>query len=121
VKNESSPARELEPGCGTFERHVFVCVSGKTCPDQGASELHRALKTAAVERCGKVCVRVNKSGCLAQCGYGPIVVVYPENVWYAGVSLDDVDELVEEHLVHGRPVARLLFRGHHPGPNLRRE
>ncbi len=108
----------LPPGAGPFVRHVFVCVSGKTCPDQGATELHRALKTLAVERCGKVAVRVNKSGCLAQCGHGPIVAVYPESVWYAGVTLADVPEIVEEHLVHGRPVERLLLRGHHAGPNV---
>ena len=108
----------LPPGAGPFERHVFVCISGKTCPEQGGPEIHRALKNAAKARCGKVRVRVNKSGCLAQCGHGPIIAVYPENVWYAGVSLDDVDDIVEEHLVHGRPVERLLFRGHRPGPNL---
>jgi len=108
----------LPAGAGPFERHVFVCVSGKTCPDQGGAELHAALKAAAVERCGKVRVRVNKSGCVAQCGHGPVVAVYPENVWYAGVRLEDVPEIVEEHLVHGRPVARLLLRGHHAGPNV---
>ena len=108
----------LPPGAGAFERHVFVCVAGKTCPGQGAVELHRALKIKAVQRCGKVRVRINKSGCVAQCGFGPMIVVYPENVWYAGVTLDDLDELVEEHIVNGRPVERLLFRGHRPGPNL---
>jgi (2Fe-2S) ferredoxin len=108
----------LPPGAGPFERHVFVCVSGKTCPDQGGVELHQALKSAAVLRCGKVRVRVNKSGCLAQCGHGPMVVVYPENVWYAGVRVEDVPEIVEEHLVRGRPVERLLQRGHRPGPNV---
>jgi len=121
VSGDSRRAGSLAPGAGTFERHVFVCVSGKTCPDQGGVELHRALKTAAVARCGKVGVRVNKSGCVAQCGHGPMVVVYPENVWYAHVSLDDVDEIVEEHLVSGRPVERLLFRGHHEGPNIVRD
>jgi (2Fe-2S) ferredoxin len=110
----------LPPGGGPFERHVFVCISGKTCPDQGAVELHKALKAAAVARCGKVRVRVNKSGCLAQCGHGPIIAVYPENVWYAGVRLDDIHDIVEQHLVGGRPVERLLFRNHRPGPNLER-
>ena len=42
----------LPPGGGPFERHVFVCISGKTCPDQGGVELHRALKEAAVARGG---------------------------------------------------------------------
>jgi len=111
----------LAPGAGPFARHVFVCVSGKTCPDQGGVDLHAALKAAAVARCGKLVVRVNKSGCLAQCGHGPMVVVYPENVWYAGVKPADVPEIVDEHLVNGRPVERLLFRGHGPGPNVARD
>ena len=109
----------LAPGAGPFERHVFVCTSGKTCPDQGGVELHKVLKAAAVERCGKVRVRVNKSGCVAQCGFGPMVVVYPDNVWYAGVQVEDAEEIVQSHLIDGRPVERLLFRGHVPGKNIR--
>lgn len=108
----------LPPGASPYERQVFVCTFGKTCPDQGGVELHRALKSAAVERLGTEAVRVVKSGCLAQCGHGPMVAVYPEGVWYAGVRPDDAAELVEEHLVHGRPVQRLLFRGHGPGKNV---
>ncbi len=111
----------LDEGAGPFERHVFVCVAGKTCPDQGGIEVHAQLKALAKEWCGKVRVRVNKAGCLAQCGHGPIVTVYPENVWYAGVEVGDVPELVERHLVEGRPVERLLMRGHRPGPNVVRD
>jgi (2Fe-2S) ferredoxin len=108
----------LDPGAGPFVRHVFVCVAGKTCPDEGALELHRALKTASKARLGNVRVRVNRAGCLAQCGHGPMIAVYPENVWYAGVRIEDVPDIVEQHLVGGRPVARLLFRGQHEGPNV---
>jgi (2Fe-2S) ferredoxin len=108
----------LPPGAGPFERHVFVCVSGGTCPSQGAEAIHAAMKAAAKERLGPVVVRVNKSGCLGQCGHGPMVCVYPENVWYAGVAAADVPEIVESHLGGGSPVERLLFRGHHAGPNV---
>jgi (2Fe-2S) ferredoxin len=52
-------------------------------------------------------VRINKSGCLDQCEHGPVVVVYPEAVWYGNVQPADAAEIVEEHLVGGRPVARL--------------
>jgi (2Fe-2S) ferredoxin len=55
-------------------------------------------------------VRINHSGCLDQCGFGPLVVVYPENVWYWGVQPSDVEEIVREHLVGGRPVQRLVYR-----------
>lgn len=111
------PKPTLPPGAGPFERHVFVCVAGGTCPTQGGEAVHAAMKALAKERLGPAAVRVNKSGCLGQCGHGPMVCVYPENVWYAGVRVEDVPALVEEHLVRGRPVERLLFRGHHAGPN----
>lgn len=107
----------LAPGAGPFERHVFVCVSGGTCPAEGGEAVHAAMKDLAKQHCGAVRVRVNKSGCLGQCGHGPMVAVYPENVWYAGVRPEDVAELVATHLVGGLPVERLLFRGHHAGPN----
>jgi (2Fe-2S) ferredoxin len=61
-------------------------------------------------------VRVNHAGCLAQCGFGPMVVVYPDNVWYAMVTPDDVPEIVQEHLIGGRPVQRLVYRNK-PGKN----
>jgi (2Fe-2S) ferredoxin len=52
-------------------------------------------------------VRINKSGCLDQCEHGPTVVVYPDAVWYGHVTPEDAAEIVEEHLVGGRPVERL--------------
>lgn len=116
ITAEAKPV--LAPGAGPFARHVFVCTSGKVCPDQGGEAVHAAMKELAKARCGVAEVRVNKSGCLAQCGHGPIVAVYPENVWYAGVRPEDVPEIVESHLVRGVPVQRLLFRGHHAGPNV---
>ena len=61
-------------------------------------------------------IRVNKSGCFSQCGHGPMVVVYPEDVWYGGVRIEDLDEILLEHLVNGRPVERLRYKAP-PGPN----
>jgi (2Fe-2S) ferredoxin len=52
-------------------------------------------------------VRINKSGCLDQCEHGPMVVVYPEAVWYGAVRSEDAAEIVNEHLIAGRPVERL--------------
>lgn len=116
MTDEAKPI--LDPGAGPFARHVFVCVSGGICPSQGAEQVHAAMKDLAKKVCGPVAVRVNKAGCLGQCGHGPIVCVYPENVWYAGVKPEDVPEIVERHLAGGVPVERLLFRGHHAGPNV---
>lgn len=56
-------------------------------------------------------VRVNNSGCLDQCGNGPMIVVYPEGVWYAGVKVEDVEAIVQEHILNHNPVERLLYDG----------
>ncbi len=97
-----------------FERHVFVCGNERPvghprgcCAMRGAGPLRDALK-AEVKRLGLAGrVRVNQAGCLDQCEHGPTVVVYPDAVWYGFVRLEDVAELVAEHLVAGRPVERL--------------
>ena len=54
-------------------------------------------------------VRANQSGCLDQCEHGPNLVVYPDAVWYGRVTLDDVDEIIESHIVGGKPVERLTL------------
>ncbi len=54
-------------------------------------------------------VRANMSGCLDQCEHGPTVVVYPDAVWYGRVTADDVDEIIESHIVNGKPVERLIL------------
>lgn len=99
---------------GRYERHVFVCLNERDpdhprgcCSASGSREIHARLKRLAKERGLEPCVRVNKSGCLDTCERGPSIVVYPENVWYGRVTLDDVEEIVESHLVNGTPVERL--------------
>ncbi len=52
-------------------------------------------------------IRANKAGCLDQCEHGPTVVIYPDALWYGGVTETDVAEIVESHLIKGEPVARL--------------
>ncbi len=94
-----------------FEKHVFVCVSGKTCPQEGACEVFDALRKEIFERGLKSKIRINKSGCFDQCGNGPLIVVYPDQVWYAKVQIDDLKEIVEEHLLKDRPVERLFYDG----------
>jgi (2Fe-2S) ferredoxin len=97
-----------------FERHVFVCVNRRSddhprrcCGSRGGEDLRARLKIAAKNAGLKGRVRVNAAGCLDHCEQGATVVVYPEAVWYGGVTADDVDELVQEHLIGGRPVGRL--------------
>lgn len=96
---------------GQYDKHVFVCTFGSWCRRDGDTEaivkrLKRGIADAGLT--GKV--RINKAGCLNQCGHGPMVVVYPQDRWYAGVSADDVDEIVAVDLVNDQPVTRLLYR-----------
>lgn len=97
-----------------FERHVFVCHNTRpgdaprpSCTVDGKSDLYTQLQQLAKAAGLGPTVRINKSGCLDQCEHGPTVVVYPEAVWYGGVKPEDAKEIVEEHLVGGRPVERL--------------
>jgi (2Fe-2S) ferredoxin len=101
---------------GQFIRHVFVCTHGEYCPADGGLRVYQALKDGVRDRGLKKTVRVNKSGCLDQCGNGPMVVVYPDDIWYAGVTLETAARILDEHLVGGRPVAALVYAAP-PGPN----
>lgn len=97
-----------------FERHVFVCHNTRpadaprpSCTLDGKSDLHTRLQQLTREAGLGGRVRINKSGCLDQCEHGPTVVVYPEAIWYGNVRPEDAAEIVQEHLIGGRPVKRL--------------
>jgi (2Fe-2S) ferredoxin len=99
---------------GYYNRHIFFCCNlredgRQCCQAAGATEARayakERIKTLGLA--GKGGVRVNISGCLDRCEEGPVAVVYPEGVWYTYVDKEDIDEIVEEHLVHGREVKRL--------------
>jgi nitrite reductase/ring-hydroxylating ferredoxin subunit/(2Fe-2S) ferredoxin len=103
---------------GQYDRHVFVCTSGETCPLQGDTEKYVKTLRAGVQKANRQGdVRINKSGCFSQCGHGPMVVVYPENVWYAGVQESDLEEILTSHIVGGQPVERLRYAPGRPGAN----
>jgi (2Fe-2S) ferredoxin len=103
---------------GQYARHVFVCTSGETCPTQGDVEKFvKVLRAGAAAAGKKTEVRINKAGCFSQCGHGPMMVVYPENVWYAGVKESDLQEILESHILGGVPVKRLIYDPGVPGPN----
>ena len=101
---------------GQYRHHIFVCTSGKHCPLQGSAEVHGILKDGARDAGLKGIARVSHAGCMSQCGYGPMVVVYPEDVWYAGVDAAGARRIVDEHLVGGRPVEEYRYHAP-PGDN----
>jgi len=97
-----------------FERHIFVCTNQRPegsqrgcCDPEGKRALQSMFKAALARRGLKGAIRANAAGCLDQCEHGPTVVVYPEAVWYGGVTANDVEQIVESHVVGGVPVERL--------------
>jgi nitrite reductase/ring-hydroxylating ferredoxin subunit/(2Fe-2S) ferredoxin len=102
---------------GQYEPHVFVCTSGDTCPEQGDVEKFVQTLRAGAKKAGRGDIRINKAGCFSQCGHGPMIVVYPENVWYSGVKESDLDEILNSHILGGKTVERLRYAPGKPGAN----
>jgi (2Fe-2S) ferredoxin len=97
-----------------YRHHVFVCENRRDaddprgcCAAKGSEAIRQALKEEIARRGLKREVRANAAGCLDACAHGPTVVVYPDGIWYGGVRVEDVAEIVERHLVDGVPVERL--------------
>jgi (2Fe-2S) ferredoxin len=93
-----------------YDMHFFVCTNGPICWYDGDGEaILEAFKKRAAAAGLKDTIRFNKAGCLNACGHGPVLVVYPEATWYGHVTMDDVDEIFESHVLGGRRVERLVL------------
>lgn len=92
-----------------YDRHVFVCTEGKRCARVGGDEVHAVLKKRVHHELERGHARVNRSGCLGQCGHGPMVVVYPDAVWYAAVDEAGARRIATEHVVGGRVVEKYRY------------
>jgi len=96
-----------------YTRHIFFCENqydaGDCCANFGSPQAREYVKAKVKEagRHGQGQVRVNKAGCLGRCAEGPVAVVYPEGVWYTYVDHEDLDEIIDQHLINGSPVERL--------------
>lgn len=100
-----------------FTKHVFICTNQRDpsdprgcCGQRGGDAVRDAFKRKLKERGLHGRIRANTSGCLDACEFGPSIVVYPDCVWYGGVSVEDIDEIIDSHLVNDVPVERLLIR-----------
>lgn len=98
-----------------YKYHVFFCLNQRDdgaacCSDKGAEAAFDYMKAQVkkLDLRGKGKVRVNRAGCFDRCGEGPLLVVYPEAVWYTFIDNDDIDEIIESHLQHGKVVERLI-------------
>jgi len=114
----TTEGREGETG-RPYERHAFVCTYGPWCAKEGPALAAQKIMKRLVKEAGPAgsgC-RVNQSGCLSQCGHGPMMVVYPEGVWYSGVDEAKAARIAREHLVGGRVVEELRYVPEHAGAN----
>jgi (2Fe-2S) ferredoxin len=97
-----------------YKYHVFFCCNQRDgdracCNNHGAQKMRDYAKgrIKALGLSGKDRVRINQAGCMDRCEEGPVIAVYPEEIWYTYVDQEDIDEIIEQHLVNGRVVDRL--------------
>ncbi|MCK6600285.1 MAG: (2Fe-2S) ferredoxin domain-containing protein [Bacteroidetes bacterium] len=100
-----------------YQFHIFICENERpeghprgSCARKGSPDLTAVFKSELAKRNLKGTVRANKSGCLDFCEKGPVVVVYPEGIWYSPLSEEDVREIVASHIDQGVVVSRLLMK-----------
>jgi (2Fe-2S) ferredoxin len=100
---------------GYYHKHVFFCTNQREpgegcCNNFGAQRMRDyvkdKVKALAISNDANR-IRINSAGCLGRCDDGPVLVVYPEGVWYTYVDETDLDEIIEQHLKHNRVVERL--------------
>ena len=99
-----------------YRCHVFCCTNIRpkehprgSCARKGSEGMRDTMKNIAKEM-GLKDIRVNSAGCLDRCELGPTLVIYPEGVWYGVKTREDIDEILDTHLVKGGRVERLLLR-----------
>lgn len=89
--------------------HIMVC-GGTGCVSAQSLEMVDLLRSKLVEKGYDQEVNVVKTGCFGFCGQGPIIKIHPDNVFYVQVGLNDIEEIIDEHIIKGRTVERLLYK-----------
>ena len=99
-----------------YDLHLFICENKRPdghprgcCADKNAIALKDEFKKRIAAQKLNLRIRVNSAGCLNACEQGAVMVIYPEGIWYGNVSLEDVDEIIEQHIVKGEVVKRLVI------------
>ncbi len=93
-----------------FRSTILIC-GGTGCTSSGSGKLLDRFETLLAEKGLEKEIKLVRTGCFGLCAAGPVVIVYPEGAFYSHVKVEDVDEIVNEHLVKGRIVSRLLYDG----------
>ncbi len=91
-----------------FRSHVLIC-AGTGCTSSGSAQVAQALEQALQENGLEKEIKVVKTGCFGLCALGPIMIVYPEGTFYSRVTPEFIPEIVEEHLIKGRPVEKYIY------------
>ena len=98
-----------------FEKHVFICTNQrpagdrKSCGESCGLDLIKEFKKQLKDKNLNGRIRAQRAGCLDACDFGPSIVVYPEGIYYGGVTVADVAEIVNEHFVNNKAVERLII------------
>lgn len=99
-----------------FTQHLFVCCNTRAenhprgcCDPDATGQLRAAFKAELKSKKLGPTVRANMAGCLDQCELGPVVVIYPQQIWYGGVTLNDVPRIVEKTMIQGEILHDLLI------------
>jgi (2Fe-2S) ferredoxin len=98
-----------------YKKHIFVCINERTDGRKSCGEATgMALVNAFKEKINKdrinAEVRAQKAGCFDICALGPAMVVYPEGIFYGNVTIDDVEEIYQSHIINNVPVERLKLK-----------
>ncbi len=100
-----------------FNKHIFICENERPenhprgcCADKNSVVIREFLKKRLKELGLISSVRVNAAGCLDACEYGVTIVFYPEETWYGDVTINDVEEIIQQHILNNKPVERLLIK-----------
>lgn len=105
------------PKMGDYKRHLLVC-TGPRCTENGEAQalfdsLGAKFKAAGIDK-GELRVKRTRTQCFATCKSGPIICVQPDGIWYYNVTETNLQRIIDEHLVNGKPVKELIY---HRGPN----
>lgn len=98
-----------------FDIHIFICTNQRSgtdrpsCGEEHGMILVTEFKKLVKDLNASLKIRSSRSGCLGVCDYGPTVAVYPDGVFYVGVKKEDVKEIIDSHIIGGRPVRRLML------------
>jgi (2Fe-2S) ferredoxin len=99
-----------------YRTHVFCCTNVRpeghprgSCARKNSEKLRNYMKARAKEL-GIADTRINAAGCLDRCELGPTMVIYPEGVWYSYGTTEDLDEILQKHVIEGGRVERLMLK-----------